>query len=202
MKKIIFLVALVCALPGFRLAMAQSFYFSSSPQVGYDSMTVVAADFNGDGKIDLAGFDNNSVLTILTNNGNGGFSACSTNRYFFSIQSITAADVNHDGNANTDRTGTVGRNTYRGDPLANVDVRVGRVFRLREKLNAEFNAEVFNIANTLNVTDINTVYGAASFIGGVPQHFGDSAPAPLPSFGSVRATTPPRQLQLSVRLRF
>jgi hypothetical protein len=60
-------------------------------------MTVAAADFNGDGSIDLAGFDNNEVLTILTNNGNGSFSVCSTNRYFFSIQSITAADVNHDG---------------------------------------------------------------------------------------------------------
>ena len=59
-------------------------------------MTVVAADFNGDGKIDLAGFDNNGVLTILTNNGNGAFSVCFTNRFFFSIQSITAADVNHD----------------------------------------------------------------------------------------------------------
>ena len=98
LNRIISLALLVCALPGFRLAMAQSFYLSSTPQAGYDSMTVAAADFNGDGKIDLAGSDNNSVLTILTNNGNGGFSVCSNNRYFFSILSITAADVNHDGN--------------------------------------------------------------------------------------------------------
>src|ERR1017187_8964813 len=97
MRKTIPFVIAVCALLGLCPAAAQSFYLSSSPYVGYDSMTVAAADFNGDGSIDLAGFDNNEVLTILTNNGNGSFSVCSTNRYFFSIQSITAADVNHDG---------------------------------------------------------------------------------------------------------
>jgi len=79
---------------------------------------------------------------------------------------------------------------------------LGRIFRIREKLNAEFDAEAFNIANTLNVTDINTVYGAANFIGRIPQQFGDGAPAPLASFGGIRATAPPRQLQLALRLSF
>ncbi|HYL37349.1 MAG TPA: TonB-dependent receptor, partial [Bryobacteraceae bacterium] len=115
---------------------------------------------------------------------------------------FAGSDVNHDGNANTDRVGTLGRNTYRGDAFANLDVRVARLFRPGEKLNAEFIAEAFNIANTLNVTDINMVYGAANFIGAVPRHFGDGAPAPLPSFGSIRATSPPRQLQLALRLTF
>jgi len=119
---------------------------------------------------------------------------------FYTI--FAGTDVNHDGNANTDRVGTLGRNTYRGDPLAYVDVRTARLFRLGEKINAEFRAEAFNIANTLNVTDINTVYGASNPIGPVPQHFGDGASAPLPSFGSIRATAPPRQLQLSIMVRF
>ena len=115
---------------------------------------------------------------------------------------FAGSDVNHDGNANTDRAGTLGRNTYRGDRLVDVDLRLGRIFRIREKLNAEFDAEAFNIANTLNVTDINTVYGAANFIGRIPQQFGDGAPAPLASFGGIRATAPPRQLQLALRLSF
>jgi hypothetical protein len=115
---------------------------------------------------------------------------------------FAGTDVNHDGNANTDRVGTLGRNTYRGDALENLDVRITRLFRLREKLTAEFIAEAFNIANTLNVTDVNTVYGGANFIGTVPRSFGDGAPSPLPSFGSIRATNPPRQLQLALRLKF
>src|SRR5579883_694647 len=115
---------------------------------------------------------------------------------------FAGTDVNHDGNANTDRLGLLGRDTYRGDALANLDVRLARVFRFHEKLNVELMGEAFNIANTLNVTDINTVYGAANPIGAVPRHFGDGAPAPLASFGSIRATNPPRQLQLAVRLKF
>jgi carboxypeptidase family protein/TonB-dependent receptor-like protein len=119
---------------------------------------------------------------------------------FYSV--FAGTDVNHDGNANTDRAGTLGRNTYRGDSLANVDVRIARLLRLHEKVSAEFSAEAFNVANTLNVTDINMVYGGPNLIGAIPKHFGDGAPSPLASFGSIRATTPPRQLQLALRLRF
>jgi hypothetical protein len=119
---------------------------------------------------------------------------------FYSV--FAGTDVNHDGNANTDRPGTLGRDTYRGDPLVNIDVRVARLFHLHEKMTAEFSAEAFNIANTLNVTDINTVYGGPNLIGAVPRQFGDKAPAPFASFGSIRATAPPRQLQLALRLRF
>ena len=110
--------------------------------------------------------------------------------------------VNNDGNANTARVGLSGRDTYRGPALVDVDLRIARVFPIREKLNAEFIAETFNVANTLNVTDINTVYGAGDFIGAVPRNFGDEAPAPLSSFGSIRATNPPRQLQLAMRFQF
>jgi hypothetical protein len=115
---------------------------------------------------------------------------------------FAGSDVNHDGNANTDRVGLSGRDTYRGDPLVNLDIRAARVFSLREKASAELVAEAFNVTNTLNVTDINTVYGAADFIGAAPRNFGDRAPAALPSFGSIRAINPPRQLQLAFRVRF
>lgn len=119
---------------------------------------------------------------------------------FYTI--FAGSDVNHDGNANTDRVGLSGRDTYRGPALVNVDLRVARVFPIGEKLKAEFMAEAFNIANTLNVTDINTAYGGANFVGAIPRNFGDGAPAPLPGFGSIRATSPPRQLQLALRFKF
>ncbi|MBZ5602293.1 MAG: TonB-dependent receptor [Acidobacteriia bacterium] len=119
---------------------------------------------------------------------------------FYTI--YAGSDVNHDGNANTDRVGTIGRDTYRGDRLVNVDARLSRNFRLRENVSAQVIAEAFNVFNSLNVIDVNTVYGAASFIGAVPQQYGDGAAAPFASFGSIRATSPPRQIQFAFRLRF
>ena len=111
-------------------------------------------------------------------------------------------DVNHDGNANTDRVGLLGRDTYRGDRLVNFDVRLARAFPLGERARAEFLAEAFNVLNTLNVTDINTVYGSGTLIGPVPTRFWQSVPAPLATFGTIRATAPPRQMQFALRFEF
>jgi Carboxypeptidase regulatory-like domain len=112
------------------------------------------------------------------------------------------SDVNHDGNALSDRVDLLGRNTYRGDRLANVDIRVSRLFRLTERTGLQVIAEAFNVFNTLNVTDINTVYGAANFIGREPKNFNDRTPAPSPDFGAIRAVAPPREIQLSLRFNF
>jgi hypothetical protein len=102
-------------------------------------------------------------------------------------------DVNHDGNALTDRVGTLGRNTYRGDSLLSFDARVSRVFRLSDRVRLEGIVEAFNLFNTLNVTDINTVYGAPDFVGSVPRRFNDKVSAPAADFGAIRAIAPPRQ---------
>jgi hypothetical protein len=111
-------------------------------------------------------------------------------------------DVNHDGNPVSDRVGTLGRNTYRGDRLLNFDVRVSRVFRLSDRVRLEGIAEAFNLFNALNVTDINTVYGAPVFIGREPRRFNDGAGAPAADFGAIRAIAPPRQIQFALRLDF
>jgi hypothetical protein len=112
------------------------------------------------------------------------------------------SDVNHDGNVLSDRVDLLGRNTYRGDGLVNFDIRLSRVFRLSERARLEAIAEAFNLFNNLNVTDINTVYGAPDFIGPEPQRFHDRALAPSPDFGAIRATAPPRQIQLALRAVF
>jgi hypothetical protein len=115
---------------------------------------------------------------------------------------LAGSDANRDGNTNTDRVGTLGRNTYRGDSLLNVDVRLARVIRLSERVRIEAIAEMFNLTNTVNVTDLNMVYGAPSLAGAEPRRFGQPVAAPLASFGSIRAVEAPRQAQLALRLQF
>ncbi|HEU5239847.1 MAG TPA: hypothetical protein VFU37_22130, partial [Pyrinomonadaceae bacterium] len=111
-------------------------------------------------------------------------------------------DVNNDGNSQSDRVDTQGRNTYRGDQLVNFDVRVSRQFRMSDRVRLEAIAEAFNLFNTLNVTDVNTTYGAADFTGPPPRRFGDNVPAPSRYFAAIRAIAPPRQIQFALRLNF
>ena len=112
-------------------------------------------------------------------------------------------DVNGDGFPFSDRVGTTGRNTYRGDASYTTDVRVQKVFHLREKLQTEASAEVFNLFNRANVNGIDTVYGAATFVGPEPRSFGDGVSSPAnPTFGTANFAAPARQIQLAVRISF
>ncbi len=116
-------------------------------------------------------------------------------------------DANGDVFGNNDRVGNEPRNTYKGDSLHTVDVRLERTFPLYEKLHVQFLAEAFNLLNTVNVRYSNTSYGAADFCPkdpGAPGCFG--APAffregsPNPSYGTPSAVFNPRQIQLALRL--
>ena len=112
-------------------------------------------------------------------------------------------DVNGDQFPFSDRVGHVGRNTYRGDSSYTTDMRMLRMLKVREKLSAEISAEVFNLFNRQNIKGIDTVYGAATFLGAPPRKFGDGITSPAnPKFGSPNFVASARQLQLSVRLNF
>ena len=74
------------------------FNLSSSPGVGNGPESVAAADVNGDGKIGLISANvGGSSLTVLTNNGGGGFGLAGTYPVGNAPHSVAAADVNGDG---------------------------------------------------------------------------------------------------------
>jgi hypothetical protein len=116
-------------------------------------------------------------------------------------------DSNGDVFGNNDRVGNEPRNTFKGDTLQTVDVRLERTFPIREKLHLQALAEAFNLLNTVNIRYYNTSYGAADFCGpdsGAPGCFGASAfyreGSPNPSYGTPSAVFNPRQIQLALRL--
>jgi hypothetical protein len=116
---------------------------------------------------------------------------------------LAGFDVNGDIYPFSDRVGTIGRNTYRGDSLYDTDIRVERTVPINERFKAEFSAEIFNLFNRPNVEDIDHVYGNDVFLGPVPRFFGDGVTSPAnPTFGTPKFVAPARQVQLSVRLSF
>ena len=116
-------------------------------------------------------------------------------------------DVNGDVFGNNDRVGNEPRNTFKGDTMQTVDVRLERTFPIYEKLHLQFLAEAFNLLNTVNVRYFNTSYGAADFCGpdpGAPGCAGSPAfyreGSPNPTYGTPSAVFNPRQIQLALRL--
>jgi hypothetical protein len=62
------------------------------------STSVAAADFNGDGKVDLGVANESVAVKILLGNGDGSFQAPSYSQHFFAPQ-LQTADLNGDGKA-------------------------------------------------------------------------------------------------------
>jgi hypothetical protein len=111
--------------------------------------------------------------------------------------------VNGDGYPFSDRTGTVGRNSYRGASYYASDLRLQRVFHVTEPLSVDTSIESFNLFNHRNVQSIDQVYGAPDFLGPVPHQFGDGVTSPAnPTFGTPNFVGPARQIQASLRLVF
>ena len=59
--------------------------------------------------------------------------------------------------------GTSSRNPVRGPGLQNADLMLGKTFRMTERVNLEFRAEVFNASNTPPLNDPKGTFGAAAF---------------------------------------
>ncbi|RMG51806.1 MAG: hypothetical protein D6723_09935 [Acidobacteria bacterium] len=115
---------------------------------------------------------------------------------------FTGFDANGDLEFGPDRPGTIGRNTYQGDSFKQIDMRLARVIHLGEGIQLEALVEFFNLFNRPNVTQVDTVYGAADFIGPIPRHYKDGIRGAVPSFGQPAGTGPARQIQFAIRMSF
>lgn len=111
-------------------------------------------------------------------------------------------DANNDGNPVTDRVGASSRNTYRGDSLQTVDLRLSRALHFGERKRLNLSVDAFNLFNRRNVDEVFSVYGAPDFVGPVPQHFGDGISGPSGSVGAPRTVFNARQLQLAAKFTF
>jgi len=65
--------------------------------MGRDPRSMVAADFSGDGNLDLIVGDGDGSLMELVGDGRGGFAAAEEIAHLGSVVSIAVADFNHDG---------------------------------------------------------------------------------------------------------
>jgi hypothetical protein len=74
------------------------FVSNATYEVGIDPQCFVAADVNGDGKVDLitANFGSDT-LSVLTNNGSGGFGSNATYQVGIQPLCVVASDINGDG---------------------------------------------------------------------------------------------------------
>jgi Carboxypeptidase regulatory-like domain/TonB dependent receptor len=144
---------------------------------------------------------------------------------------FTGGDSNGDTNPVTDRVGLIGRNTYIGDRLRALDLRISRFFQIREGVKLDLMFDAFNLFNRPNVDEVFSVYGSPIFCGAVPTQYRDAAslaiqsgqatcpaftvpaeirqpaqffvpPAPNPNFGTPRTLLNPRQLQFGAKLSF
>jgi len=73
------------------------FVSNATYTVGHEPFSVIAADINGDGKVDLISANQGGTLSVLTNNGTGGFGSNATYNVGGDLVSVVAADVNGDG---------------------------------------------------------------------------------------------------------
>jgi len=83
------------------------------------------------------------------------------------------------------------RNAGAGPDFFSLNMRVGRTFKVHDRLQLEGFVEGFNLTNRTNVVTINGNFGAGAY-----------PASPSPTFGQVLAVGDPRSFQLAVRARF
>jgi hypothetical protein len=126
---------------------------------------------------------------------------------------LSGASYSINGSGGSAWLPTVGRNTLRLPARWNVDARLGRGFRVTERLHGEGYVEAFNLTNHVNASQVNArAFLAGSAVNGVvPLVFQDAATVAAEGlntlgFGTVTSSTTglshERQLQIGVRLEF
>jgi hypothetical protein len=115
-------------------------------------------------------------------------------------------DLNNDGNAATDRTPGVGRNTFYTPATVSLDPRLTRNVQVNEQVRVQLIWEAFNVFNHANIIGVRTTQFSRSTstavcgIAGSPCLVAQNAG--LTAFGKPSGTLGPRVMQLSVKLTF
>jgi hypothetical protein len=100
-------------------------------------------------------------------------------------------------------SGSLARNTYQGDKLQTVDLRLTRRFKFTERTSMRLSVDAFNLLNTVNIDEVYAVYGAPDLLGPLPMRYGDGIGSPAnPFFGQPRTTFNARQFQFSAKIEF
>jgi hypothetical protein len=114
-------------------------------------------------------------------------------------------DANGDSRTQTDRPGTVGRNTGLGAPFYSFDARLARRIKFGETKFLELTLEGFNLFNRTNFQGVNNIVGtlplAQRNLLETMTVRGDSTKAPTQPLGFTSASNS-RQLQFGIRFNF
>jgi len=108
-------------------------------------------------------------------------------------------DFNGDGK-NSDRPAGIGRNTMDGPPFRQLSLRLTKAIPVTGWGQLEAIAEAFNVTNVTN-WDVQSIDGAL-YLNGPTIAAPTRAYTPNPTYGTYRATLPPREIQLGVRWLF
>ncbi|HET9180198.1 MAG TPA: TonB-dependent receptor [Terriglobia bacterium] len=111
-------------------------------------------------------------------------------------------DLNNDGNAATDRTPGLGRNTFYLPGGVTLDARLARDVPLKEHIQLQLICEAFNVFNHTNVADVQGTqhsYSSDPVACGIAR---TPCLVPVKDFGVPLAYLPARIMQLAVRLTF
>jgi hypothetical protein len=132
----------------------------------------------------------------------------------FGGTSLSGGSYSINGSGGSAYLPTVGRNTLRLPARWDVDARLGRGFRLMERLRGEGYVEAFNVANHVSASQVNArafLVGDALSNGVVPLVYQNATTVAAeglntPAFGTITSSTTglahERQLQVGVRLEF
>jgi outer membrane receptor protein involved in Fe transport len=190
--------------------------FVSTPQSTYERPTERANSNNDVRNRFIANFTANTPAHSFARNFElSGIVTVQSGRPF---TDFVGFDANNDTNPVTDRVGLSARNTYIGDSLEVVDLRVSRFFKFKEHMRLDLSVDAFNAFNRANIDEVTSVYGAPDFCGAVPRHYKDAAsiaietgqvacpaggpPFPNGGFGGPRTTFNPRQMQFGAKFSF
>jgi hypothetical protein len=162
-----------------------NFVLASTPGVGDAPNCVVAADVNGDGKVDLISANSyDSTLTVLTNNGSGSFGSNATLNVGNEPVWVVAADVNGDGKLDLisanyyDSTLTVLTNNGSGGfgSNATLNVGLGPVSVVAADVNGDGKVDLISANGYTNTLTVLTNNGRGGFgfnatlnVGGSPN---------------------------------